>query len=145
MTAKISDRVVEIGAANPARLARLRRGRWIPLETLLTNTPDSVPMGPERDSYYPMAWLLTHWLMNTPDGIAKRDAYMAEVKTGVSPVKAMTDATGMTIPQIEAAMRAYMNEPMQTIRYEGTFPTAQVTLTNLSQSTGDALLLSQRL
>ncbi|WP_395944422.1 hypothetical protein [Brevundimonas sp.] len=145
MTVRISDRVVEIGAANPARLARLKRGRWIPLETLLTNTPDSAPMGPDRDSYYPVAWLLTHWLMNSPDGIAKRDAYMAAVKSGVSPVKAMTDATGLTMPQLEAALRAYLNQPMQTIRYEGKFPTAQVTVTDVPRSTGDALLLAQRL
>lgn len=145
MTAKITNRSVEIGEANPARLARLRRGDWIPLETLLTHTPNNVPAGPQRDSYYPVAWLLTHWLMNTPDGIAKRDAYIAAVKTGVSPVQAMTDATGLTMPQLERALRAYMNKPLATIRYEGTFPTAQVTVTNLPRSTGDALLLAQRL
>jgi len=145
MTARITPRLVEIGEANPARMARLRRGRWMPLETLLTHTPNNVPAGPERDSYYPMAWLLTHWLMNSPNGIAKRDAYMAAVKNGASPVEAMTTATGMTIPKLESALRAYMNQPLATIRYEGTFPTAQVTVENLPRSTGDALLVAQRL
>ena len=64
MTAEVSEGSVKIGGYNESRVYGLSQATWIPLDDLLTQRVDEARRGSYRDTYYPVAWLLTHWLMS---------------------------------------------------------------------------------
>jgi len=145
MTAKISPESVMIGGVNDNRAYWLVNGRWIDLDDLLSKRVGEIRNPEERGTYYPVAWLLTHWFMSDETRRGWLTTYLEKVRTGGDSVESMTEATGMTLPEIRAQLRRYMSGRLTGTRYNGNFPTVEIAITRLPRSADDLLLLGQRL
>ena len=145
MTARINDREVEIGGFNANRIAWLIYSDWIPIGELLSKQPHEVRSGAHEDTYYPVAWLLTHWFMSDTERSRQLQTYIAAVGNGVDPVEAMQTATGLAPFQLRRILTDYMKERLRIVRYISDFPRAEMTVTTLPASADDLLLIGQRL
>lgn len=145
MTAEIDDREVQIGGYNANRASWLVNSSWIPLEELLSKRPFEVRRGVHQNTYYPVAWLLTHWFMSDTGRRAQLQTYVTAVGAGEDPVEAMQAATGLDLVDLRRALRSYMTDRLQAVRYVTEFPTAEITVTILPRSADDLLLIGQRL
>lgn len=144
MTAEIKENEVILGGFNENRAYWIMNANWIPLETLLRSHPGEVRSS-SRDTYYPIAWLLTHWFMSEPERAAQLQSYVNAVRDGADPVAAMEEATGMTLAELRSSLRRYTRERLNATKISGQFPEVPVTVTRLPRSANDLLLLNQRL
>jgi hypothetical protein len=145
MTAEVRDNVIRIGEYNLNRAEWLLSASWIPMEDLLGKRQDQLRPGSSRDTYYPVAWLLTHWFMSDPTRAGQLQAYVNDVADGADPVQAMEDATGMSLNELRSALRRYTRERLAATKIFGQFPETPVTVTRLPRSANDLLLINQRL
>ncbi len=145
MTAEIIGRSVKVGNYNAMRAEWLVGANWIPLEELLSKSPYQVQRGQNRNTYYPVAWILTHWFMSDPERRVQLQAYIDAVAGGADPVEAMQEATGLDLGQLQRALQSYLHTPLQLTRYNTNFPAAQIAIEVLPSSADDLLLIGQRL
>jgi predicted Zn-dependent protease len=145
MTAEVRDNVIRIGEYNLNRAEWLLSASWIPMEDLLGKRQDQLRPGSSRDTYYPVAWLLTHWFMSDETRRAQLGAYIRAVHDGGDPVRAMEETTGLTLNQLRSRLQSYMRGSLQITVYEVTRPEPEITVTRLPRSADDLLLLGQRL
>lgn len=145
MTADIKSDSVTIGGYNENRVYWLQSTTWLPLEELLSKRPGEIRRSSYRETYYPLAWLLTHWFMGNADRRTQLTAYLADVTQGGDPVEALQRATNMTLGELRQELRRYLNGRVPLTRYELNLPTAEIAVTRLPRSADDLLLLGQRL
>lgn len=147
MTAKIkpSDNSVSLGEVNKNRASWIMGSEWIPLAVLLRSRPEEVRTSSHQATYYPIAWLLTHWLLSEPARRVQLRAYLADISNGTDSVEAMEKATGMSLEQLRLALRRYTSANLNLMRITGQFPTPEITVTRLPRSANDLLLINQRL
>lgn len=143
MTAKVGTDSVEIGGFNEDRVYGLFNMSWLPLDQLLGKHFSELGRNDNRETYYPLAWLLTHYMMNDDGRRAQLGAYIADVRAGGDPVEAMERATGMSVPELRRALQRYRSITRSVYRLD--FPEPQITVTTLPASADDLLLLGQRL
>ncbi len=145
MTANVRDDSFAIGRFNTLRFDALNSGGWIPIETLLTKRPQEVEGLQARDTYYPVAWLLTHWFFSTPERSAQLDAYVRQVAQGVDPVRAFTQATGLAPAQMTSVLRTYLSGNLKELIFDIEYQPFEVSITRLGGSARDLLLMGQRI
>jgi Tfp pilus assembly protein PilF len=145
MTAEIKSDSVTIGGYNENRVYWLQSAAWLPLEELLSKRPGEIRRSAHRDTYYPVAWLLTHWFMGNAERRVQLEAYLTDVRQGGDPVGALERATGLTLAEIRVQMRRYLQGRIPMTRYELDLPEAEITITSLPRSADDLLLVGQRL
>jgi hypothetical protein len=146
MTADLSPRRVAIGDFNKGRADWLQHGRWLPMADIVTNRPSQYGDGNAVAMYYAQAWLLTHWLMSDPARTRQMLDYFARLRTGESSTAALEAATGMSMTDIDRALKAYVRGrvPMKSFSAEQ-FPVPQVAITTVSPGEDALLLLNLRL
>lgn len=142
MTAEISETSVKIGGYNEGRVYGLFDATWLPLEDLLTKRVGEVRRT-HQPSYYPVAWLMTHWFMSDDTRRAQLAAYILDVQQGGESVAAMERATGLTMDQLRQQLHRYRR--LTIVTYTADFPETPVTVTRLPRSADDLLLIGQRL
>ncbi|WP_295189804.1 hypothetical protein [uncultured Brevundimonas sp.] len=146
MTADIDPGKIQIGGFNDNRAYWLVNGTWIPLETLLRSRPGEITRSAHRETYYPIAWLLTHWFFSDDEHQDQLRAYLHDVMQGGDPVEAMETATGMKLSGLQAELRRYMKGRLTVRNIIGSaFPAVDVAVTRLPHSANDLLLINQRL
>lgn len=145
MTAEIKSDSVTIGGYNENRVYWLQNATWLPLDELLSKRPGEIRRSSHRDTYYPVAWLLTHWFMGNAERRVQLEAYLADVRQGGDPVEALERATGLTLAEIRVQLRRYLQGRIPMTRYELDLPEAEITITSLPRSADDLLLIGQRL
>ena len=143
MTTEFDGDTVIVGKFNANRASWLR-GDWIPLEKLLTESPSL--NDPKGATYYPQAWLLTHYMMSDPARYAQLQAYIEAVGAGQASVKAMEAATGKSLSALQKALRDYTHVglPAQTFTRKRDKP-VEVTITPMPASADDLLLETVRM
>lgn len=101
---------------------------WIPLERLLTERPVH-ENGTVPSTYYPLAWLLTHWFLKDNEGRAKLDTYLTLVAAGTPSVEAMEQATGLSLGELRTTLGHYSESALgfrtATLTLEPEFNAAQ--------------------
>ncbi|MGZ9113026.1 MAG: tetratricopeptide repeat protein [Brevundimonas sp.] len=142
MTARVTEDTVQIGRYNEDRVYSLFNASWLPLDQLLGKRFSEV-RSDHRETYYPLAWLLTHYMMSDDARRAQLGAYIADVRAGADPAEAMERATGMSLRELRGALLGYRRLPISV--YKGEFPEPQIAVTELPRSADDLLLLGQRL
>jgi Flp pilus assembly protein TadD len=142
MTAELGDDTVVIGGANEGRVGTLFNIEWLPLEDLISRRYTQLPEI-RQASYYPVAWLLTHWFFSTPERRAQLGQYLTAINSGEPPVAAMERATGMTLGQLRARLADYRT--LNKITYTVPFEDPAITITILPRSADDLLLIGQKL
>lgn len=145
MTADIKSDSVTIGGFNENRVYWLRNAPWLPLEELLSKRTGEIRRSSYRETYYPVAWLLTHWFMGDAERREQLKAYLADVRRGGDSVEAVQRATGLTLGELRTELRRYLNGRVPMTRYELELPQAEITVTSLPRSADDLLLIGQRL
>ncbi|GAW41565.1 hypothetical protein SH203_01973 [Brevundimonas sp. SH203] len=141
----VRDREVTLGGFNQNRAYWIMAESWIPLEVLLTKRPGEIRNSSQRSTYYPIAWLLTHWFYSTPERLEQLQTYLTTVADGEDSIAAMQQATGMTLEQLRASLRRYTRERLTRTKISGQFPTAEIVVERQSQAADDLLLINQRL
>jgi hypothetical protein len=141
---EIEDGAVTFGAFNPGRVAQLSRGDWLPIEELLTLRGDQV-RGGDRYTYYPVAWLMTHWFLSDPERSRQLQAYVDDVGRGTPSVEAMQRATGLAPDQIRRELTRYFSGRVLKRELSRDFPEPEITVTRLGPAADDLLLINQRL
>lgn len=147
MTADIDvrDRKVQLGQFNQNRAYWIMAETWIPLDVLLTKRPGEVRSESQKATYYPIAWLLTHWFISDPARLEQLEDYLKRVSGGEDSVPAMEAATGMSLRDLQVALRRYTRGRLMGRTLSGQFPTADIVVTRLSPAADDLLLINQRL
>ena len=145
MTARIAREGIDIGGYNENRALTLLGTDWLPLEVLLSKRPLEVTRSADKDSYYPVAWLLTHWFLGDRARATQLQAYLADIGAGGDPVEAMTRATGLSMRELRQALERYTRTGMPVMRYPNDGAPASMVVTRLPESANDLLLLNQRL
>ena len=144
MTARIWPDRIQVGAHSEARASWLTNGQWLPLDVLLSNRYGEIERGVHQATYYPVAWLLTHWFMSAPDRVVKLEAYLGLIRQGVDPTTAMQQATGLTLDQLRNTLRDHLYGRIELNTYDIDLD-IQVEITRMPASADDLLLLGQRL
>lgn len=142
-TVEIEKSRILVGKYNQNRAYALQVASWMPMAELLSKRP--LQSARNRETYYPLAWLLTHWFLGDTERQATLDVYLRDVGAGGDPVEAMERATGLDPVELRRTLRRYMNG---RIPYQGVlvaYPDVPVTVTKLPRSANDLLLLNQRL
>lgn len=145
MTADIDNDSITIGGYNINRAIWLQDASWLSIDDLLSKRQGELRRPTDQATYYPVAWLLTHWFMGNTERRVQLQAYIDDVNAGGDPVEAMQRATGLTIPQLRNALRTYMNGRIPRTRYTFDLQPAYVSITTLPPAEADLLLLGQRL
>lgn len=148
MTAEIDveKQVLTLGAPSENRAVWIMNESWISLPDLISKRQSEIRNETDRATYYPVAWLLTHWFMSDPARKAQLDAYLRDVGRGTDSVVAMERATGLSMAGLRAALRRYtMGGRLNGTRLGGPFRAINVNVTRLPPSADALLLLNQRL
>jgi hypothetical protein len=135
------DRVL-VGQANENRAYWLQGGTWLDLRALLANRPGGRARG--NETYYPLAWLLTHWFWGNPERQVQLNAYLLDVGAGTDPVEAMQKATGLDPVGLRRELRRYMNGRIPYKAVVMNIPEVPMTVTHLPRSADALLVLGQR-
>ncbi|MFN3536050.1 MAG: DUF1570 domain-containing protein [Brevundimonas sp.] len=136
---------VEVGLYNENRVAWLQNGNWMRMEDVLAGRARNARGDRFNQTYYPLAWLLTHWFMGDVDRRAAMQRYLADVVAGGDPVEALERHTGLTPAALRDALQRYMRGRIPYSRVTHPFPTVPVTVERLPRSANDLLLLNQQL
>lgn len=142
MTADITDERIIVGKYNTNRASWLRNSTWVTMNDLLAKRSGEVRR--RNETYYPLAWLLTHWFMGREERGPMLNAYLLDVGAGGDPVEAMQRATGMSNAELRGTLRRYMSE-IPYYEVKNFFPPVAVTVTDLPRSADDFLLMTLRL
>ncbi|SFI92185.1 M48 family metallopeptidase [Caulobacter sp. UNC279MFTsu5.1] len=144
MTTDISGDSIVVGKFNSNRASWLMQGDWLPLDKLLTEGPRVGD--PKWATYYPQAWLLTHYLMSDPARYAQLQAYMKAVGGGAPSVQAMEAATGKTLAALQKDLRDYTRTQLRVTAFtrKRSRP-VEVTVTSMPASADDLLLETVRM
>lgn len=145
----IDDDAVVVGGFSRGRTQSLQNGAWLDLRDLLSKRPLELRNDGSREMFYAQSWLLTHYLTRDEARRPQLVAYMTAVgETGADPVRAMETATGMSLRELTATLRSYINGRIVSERFAvkgGRLPQAPATVTVLPASAETLLLENQAL
>ena len=136
-------RDTRVGIPNHNRAMALSYLGWISMSELLSNRP--MVKARNSDSYYPLAWLLTHWFMGDQTRRQQLAAYLQAIGSGTDSVTAFQNATGLTPTELRRTLRRYMNGRIPYVGLKTEYPVPSIEVTALPESADDLLLLGQRL
>lgn len=142
MTVDIRDERIQIGKFNDARGSWLRGSSWLPINDLLAKRSGQTRRN--NQTYYPLAWLLTHWFMGNDERRVQLNVYLQDVAAGGDAIEAMPRATGMPNAQLRQTLRRYMSA-IPYYEIPNNFPPAEVSVTSLPASANEFLLMNLRL
>lgn len=143
-TADIKPGRVDVGKFSQNRAYWLVNGAWMPLSQLLTQRPYEGGRA-RQETYYPLAWLLTHWFLSDPERRRLLPDYVRAVAAGEDGAEAMWRITGQNEEELTRTLRQYMARRLTYTTVTYPFPEAEVAVTRLGRSADDLLLLNQRL
>lgn len=136
---------VEVGLYNENRVSWLQHGDWLRMEDLLAGRALNARGDRFNETYYPLAWLLTHWFMGDTQRRETLHRYMLDVGSGGDPVESLEPHTGLTPTGLRDALRAYMRGRIPYSRVSHPFPEVPIRVERLPRSANDLLLINQRL
>jgi Tfp pilus assembly protein PilF len=117
----------EFGDVLVGRLQELSRGPWVPMATILAADQTSPYYNETKQagSLYNQSWAFVHMLATTDKYRPKFWTMMQAVDNGTPSVQALESAYDMPLPQLEAALQAYIhgnsfNKLRVKIKLEGT-------------------------
>ena len=103
------DQKVKLGLPQPEHLWLLKQTKLMPLEQLfrISNTQLLQTGDHSRSIVYAQSWALIHYLLQGGKGAAL-DSFLQMMLKNVAVDKAVQDAFGMTVPQLESELRKYV-------------------------------------
>lgn len=141
--ADINRNLIMVGRPNMDRSSALNWLPWMPMSELLSSRPLSSSR--YSDSYYPLAWLLTHWFNGDDARRPQLTNYLRNVGRGMDSVEAMEQATGMSMQDLRKTLRRYANGRIPYMGMRTELPPVDMEITRLPRSADDLILLNQQL
>ncbi|MEW5684583.1 MAG: hypothetical protein AB1942_06670 [Pseudomonadota bacterium] len=143
MTAEIKGATMTVGGYNPARAYGILSENWLPLEQVLSKT--TFEIAPERRNvFYAQSWLLAHYMLSDAARAKQLDKAIKDISRGAAPIAAMEGATGASLKDLTAKLRAYRR--LQTVEITlKEAPASEIRVSQLPPSADDLLLANQRL
>lgn len=145
MTTRIGDESFVLGDVDENRASWLVNGDWLDLEDLLTLRVGQIEVSQHRATYYPVAWLLTHWFFATPERTQQLNTYLRLVGSGVGPADAIAQATGLTPDALTLTLTGYARASLRSTTFPVEYAPVEITMTRLPASAADLLLVGQRI
>lgn len=143
-TAEVRGSEIEVGRPDRHTLMYLSQAQWMELRDLTSKRYEDVDRQ-FRGTYYPLSWLMTHWLLSDPARSEQLIAYMQAVSQGGDPSQSLLQVTGMTFTQLERALATHMRTGLPFLRLTYDLPAPEITVSTLPEDQGEVLLISQRL
>lgn len=135
---------VRYGLWRDHRLAALANlNGWIPMEDVLRSRL-RLRSAEQGAAYYAQAWLLTHYMLGTPERQRQLSAYLTAVSRGADPVEALQTHVSTTPESLTRALRTYLQTGVTTYKLTAELPTADVQVSRHPSSASEALFLSLR-
>ena len=141
MTTEFKGDDILIGKFNTNRAYWIMNGKWMPLSDLLSKSPWEIASPGEN--YYPLSWLLTHYMMSDPTRYAQLTAYMKAVGDGTPAVAAMEGATGKSLTVLTADLKAYTRTNLPVRAFTRKRKRAVEVTTTVMPASADDLLLEK--
>lgn len=106
-TARFRPGEIQFGHVEPGRLAWLRQGGWLPVETVLAGRLD-LRNREQASRFYAQAWLMTHWLLRAEGGPDRLRAYLSRTARGEDPVAAFRATVDPDLATLNDRLAAYL-------------------------------------
>jgi hypothetical protein len=106
-TATFQPERVVFADADATVMSALVNGAWQPLAKVLARDIDEKNVDQVWD-FYTQSWLLTHYLLRTPEMRPKFTAYLDAVAAGADPVQAFKDKIDPDLPAFQTQLRRYL-------------------------------------
>lgn len=135
---------ITYGLWRDGRVRALNDSRdWLPMEDVLRSR---LSVGSARwgGAYYAQAWLLTHYMLGSPERNRQLSAYLGAVGRGADPIDALSEHVGTTPEQLTRDLRSYLGRGITKYTLTEALPVASVEVARLPRSAGDTLWLRLR-
>ena len=134
---------IRYGLWRAGRIYSLQQANaWVPMDQVLSERPN---LGSRQGAaYYAQAWLLTHYMLGDPTRRGQFQRYLVAVQNGEDSVAAFQEQTGLTMQQLTTQLRSYLERGVTVYTLAQALPVAEVTVSPLPRSAGDALWLDLR-
>lgn len=144
MTAKLKPGSFEIGAFNTGRAYTLMNGDWTPTELVLSKRAGELK-GSQIAGYYAQSWIMTHYMLSDPNRKKQLFTYVRLLGQGKESIAAWVEATGMSVKDFDAKLKAYSRGNLPSTRFtRPNYTPPPVAVTTLPKSADDLLLESLR-
>jgi hypothetical protein len=112
------DGSIVVGGVPKARVPALNSRNWLPTAQLMSDRFEFNSAGWQL--FYAQGWLLTHYLLDSPQRHAQLDRYLVLRSRGAPHADALQKAFGLTDSQLESELRAYFHaERLDYMRING--------------------------
>lgn len=133
-----------VGLPDDYRAESLGYLDWMPIEELIADGARIEPRDIDP-SYYPLAWLLTHWFIGNVEHRQQLATYLRDIGSGVESATAMQNATGLSPAELRRVLRRYLNGRIPYVSLDVEYPEPEIQVSGMPRSANDLLLLSLRL
>jgi len=146
MTADLGSKRLIVGGVNEGRARSLTQpGGWIPIQDVLGKSPRDLKRD-EGAPYYAQAWLLTHYIVSSPERYKLLKPYLDDARDSRDPVGAWKRVYGDTPDELRRKLQDYMSRPIPGGALpRGTQGEPAMAITTLPASADALLLENQRM
>jgi len=132
---------IRYGLWSPGRMNSLTdTSDWIPMDQVLRSRPKS-RTAQAGAAYYAQSWLLTHYMLGSPEHQKQFSAYLAAVQSGVEPMAALEQTVGRTPEQLGRDLQSYASRGITVYTLQQALPESEITVTALPPSARDFIWL----
>jgi tetratricopeptide (TPR) repeat protein len=112
MTADLGSKRMIVGGVNEGRARSLTQpGGWIPIQDVLGKSPRDLKRN-EGAPYYAEAWLLTHYIVSSPERYKLLKPYLEDARDSRDPVGAWKRVYGDAPDELRRKLLDYMSRPI---------------------------------
>lgn len=139
MTTQIDGADIAIGQVQPERYQRLIGEGWLDYADMLRGVRQT--QSEKVFQFYAQSWLLTHYIMASPDRIKLFAAYIDDINAGADPVAAFESRFAVTMKALPGVLHDYLQKGVPVVSFTfKTMPEAKVEVTPMPKS-ADKLLM----
>jgi len=139
MTMQIDGNSIAIGQVEPERYSRLVGEGWIDYADMLRGVRQT--QSEKVLQFYAQSWLLTHYIMASPERIQIFAAYIGDVDAGADPVKTFESRFGIPMKDLPKTLHDYLQKGVPVVSFSfKSMPAPDITLTAMPKS-ADQLLM----
>jgi hypothetical protein len=139
MTMQIDGANIAIGQVQPERYQRLVGEGWLDYADMLRGVRQT--QSDKALQFYAQSWLLTHYIMASPERIRLFAAYIDDINAGADPVTAFESRFGVTMKALPGVLHDYLQKGVPVVSFTfKSMPEARVEVTAMPKS-ADKLLM----
>jgi hypothetical protein len=139
MTMQIDGANIAIGQVQPERYQRLVGEGWLDYADMLHGVRQT--QSEKVLQFYAQSWLLTHYIMASPDRIKLFAAYIDDIDAGADPVAAFESRFGVTMKALPGVLHDYLQKGVPVVSFTfKSMPEAKIDVTPMPKS-ADRLLM----